>query len=42
MEHYKCKKSQRGPAIPSSPGGNWPSQTGNASGDNRGNAAPHK
>ncbi len=34
----------RGPALPPNnhDGGNWPSQTGNPSGGNRGNAAPKK
>jgi hypothetical protein len=34
------KSSGRGPSSHPGPGGNWPSQTGNPSGGDRGNAPP--
>lgn len=32
----------RGPSSHPGPGGNWPSKTGEKSGNNRGNAVPNK
>lgn len=34
------KSDGRGPSSHPGPGGNWPSQTGNPSGGDRGNASP--
>lgn len=36
----KSKASPKPVAVPSRPGGNWPSKSGNVSGGGRGNAQP--